>query len=302
MERMKAAEREKQNALELDYPLEAESLRAVRANLKRHGLVPGEVELPQPLPGLSTARMLVMDLLPGPKLIDGLRAYGAEYAAQQGTTLEAMEAEMKAKFEAGQMGSTAYKGPSARTIGAYRSLMRLKDWLFGTTSVLPLNAPRLIDQLMRVHGRQLLSDGLFQADPHGGNFLLLPDERIGLIDYGATKEFTRNERLSACALFAALHKRDVKMLQVRTRATRIVKRSRAALLRAHASHGERTRACPCRFATGHVRCRRLQVQVWQEGGDPQADGVWLRQLGRRRHGRQEYHPVHRRPQGGGPVV
>ena len=50
--------------------------------------------------------------------------------------------------------------------------------------VLPPNIPRVIDTLMRVHGVQLLADGIFQADPHGGNFLLLPDDRVGLIDFG----------------------------------------------------------------------------------------------------------------------
>lgn len=49
-------------------------------------------------------------------------------------------------------------------------------------------------------------------DPHGGNFMLLPDGRIGLIDFGATKKLTRNERLSACLLYAALARKDEKML------------------------------------------------------------------------------------------
>ena len=42
--------------------------------------------------------------------------------------------------------------------------------------------------------------------------MLLPDGRIGLIDYGATKRLTRNERLSACLLFAAVARMDEKML------------------------------------------------------------------------------------------
>ena len=47
-----------------------------------------------------------------------------------------------------------------------------------------------------------------QADPHGGNFLLLPDGRVGLIDFGATKRLTRGERLSACVLYAAIARGD----------------------------------------------------------------------------------------------
>ena len=52
-----------------------------------------------------------------------------------------------------------------------------------------------VDILMRVHGTQLLRDGVFNADPNGGNFLLLSDGRIGLLDFGATKRLTREERL-----------------------------------------------------------------------------------------------------------
>jgi hypothetical protein len=42
--------------------------------------------------------------------------------------------------------------------------------------------------------------------------MLLPDGRIGLIDFGATKQLTRNERLSVCLLYAALARNDAKML------------------------------------------------------------------------------------------
>ncbi len=41
-----------------------------------------------------------------------------------------------------------------------------------------------------------------------GNFLLLPDGRIGLIDYGATKRLTENERITSCVLYVALHRKD----------------------------------------------------------------------------------------------
>ena len=73
-------------------------------------------------------------------------------------------------------------------------------------------APRVMDTLMRVHGHELLVDGCFNADPHAGNFLLLPDDRIGLIDYGATKTLTREERLITCIMYAALARKDSQMI------------------------------------------------------------------------------------------
>ena len=65
-------------------------------------------------------------------------------------------------------------------------------------SALPPNAPRMMDLLMRVHGTQLLVDGCFNADTHAGNFLLMPDDRIALIDYGSTKRLQRSERRDVC--------------------------------------------------------------------------------------------------------
>ena len=56
-------------------------------------------------------------------------------------------------------------------------------------------------------------DGVFNADPHAGNFLLLDDGRVGLIDFGATKRLTRGERLVACVIYAALKRRDKEMVK-----------------------------------------------------------------------------------------
>ena len=42
--------------------------------------------------------------------------------------------------------------------------------------------------------------------------MLLPDGRIGFIDYGSTKRLTKNERISCCMLFAALARGDAQML------------------------------------------------------------------------------------------
>jgi aarF domain-containing kinase len=221
---------EKQNALELDYTIEAANLSLIHGNMSRHGFLPREVAVPLPVAGLSTRRMLVMQLLPGPKLVDGLRRYGAIAAAREGKTLEQLEAEMRARFEDGFV-PAKYEGPSAGTIAAYLRLMRARDFLLNVAvglynvslgwaggratyveSCLPPNAPRVIDTLMRVHGTQLLADGVFNADPHGGNFLMLPDDRIGLIDFGATKHLTEKERIGACVMFAALHRRDEQMM------------------------------------------------------------------------------------------
>jgi len=231
---------EDQNASELDYTNEAKNLLDIGTNMKKHGFMPKECMVPQPIAGLSTKRMLVMELLPGPKLIDGMRAYYAEYAKKQGTTLKKMETKMRKKLEKEGI-PDKYDGPSVAQIASYQKFMKIRDGLVnvfvvGTYNALvapivrkiapkksndegdgklkylktsiPPNTPRIVDSLMRIHGYQLLVDGMFNADPHGGNFLLLPDGRIGLIDYGATKRMTENERILACVMFAALKRKD----------------------------------------------------------------------------------------------
>jgi aarF domain-containing kinase len=48
---------------------------------------------------------------------------------------------------------------------------------------------RLAALLLSLFSRQTLVFGLLQADPHPGNFLFLPDGRIGLLDFGCVKRF-----------------------------------------------------------------------------------------------------------------
>ena len=43
-------------------------------------------------------------------------------------------------------------------------------------------------QIMRVVGRLLNSHRLFHADPNPGNYLMLPDGRLGLLDFGCVRE------------------------------------------------------------------------------------------------------------------
>ena len=38
--------------------------------------------------------------------------------------------------------------------------------------------------------------------------MLLPDGRIGMIDYGSVKRYSRNERLTMCLIYAALYRND----------------------------------------------------------------------------------------------
>ena len=56
--------------------------------------------------------------------------------------------------------------------------------------------------------RQLFEDGLFHADPHPGNFLLLPDGNIGLIDFGLVGRLSRQMREQLVILIVAVALKD----------------------------------------------------------------------------------------------
>ena len=206
---------EQQNEAELDYLNEAQNLIDVRTNMIRHGFSPSEVVVPQPNTELTTKRMLVMELLPGVKLIDGMRAYYSEYAKKQGTTLKRLETKMRRKLDKEGI-PDKYEGPSATKLATYQKLLYIRDgflnvFVIGLYNVcvaptmklfsskknknkssidntnnnndntnnndvddgkmkylhtsIPPNTPRIVDTLMRVHGYQLLVDGLFNADP-----------------------------------------------------------------------------------------------------------------------------------------
>lgn len=54
-----------------------------------------------------------------------------------------------------------------------------RRWLPLYEPNVPLNGAAIMDTLLKVSAHQIFVDGYVQADPHGGNFLLLPDGRIG---------------------------------------------------------------------------------------------------------------------------
>jgi predicted unusual protein kinase regulating ubiquinone biosynthesis (AarF/ABC1/UbiB family) len=72
-----------------------------------------------------------------------------------------------------------------------------------------IDGPALAETITAAFGHQIMVDGLFQADPHPGNLLLLPDGRVALLDFGLTKELPDALRVAFCRLVVAVATRDL---------------------------------------------------------------------------------------------
>src|ERR1700757_323858 len=73
------------------------------------------------------------------------------------------------------------------------------DRLLAANVDLKLTAERLLNNFLK----QIFQFGFYQADPHPGNFLVLPDNRIAFIDFGLVGHVTEAERLALADLFLA---------------------------------------------------------------------------------------------------
>ena len=72
-----------------------------------------------------------------------------------------------------------------------------------------IDTNRMIENLIEFYGDQLLIHGFFHADPHPGNFLIRPDARIVLLDYGMVMEITPELRQDLVRIVVAAVRSDV---------------------------------------------------------------------------------------------
>jgi aarF domain-containing kinase len=71
-----------------------------------------------------------------------------------------------------------------------------------------VNLGRALKTLVHVHGIQLLISGTYNADPHPGNVLILPDGRLGLLDYGMVGRMSSRDRKTVAETIMALSDND----------------------------------------------------------------------------------------------
>lgn len=76
----------------------------------------------------------------------------------------------------------------------------------------------LSNLLLDIHGHQIFHDGFFNGDPHPGNFLVLKDNSLGLIDYGQVKALTLIQRAVLAVLYKALYEDDMQTAMLANKA------------------------------------------------------------------------------------
>jgi len=211
---------EEQFKTEFDYKLEAKNADDIHKNLKKAGF---DVIVPKIYSELCTKSVLVMEeVWPSEPLIRALERQGEQMAIDQGITLAQLldeaAAKDKARLDAGIL-EDAYDAKAldqANTYFYYRDLVNsvgrtAYNWTVGLVAgqlEAPaassaagggpkiMNTARIIDQLLEVHGHEVLIDGCFNGDPHPGNILMVQKtQKLALIDYGQVKRIKPQTRI-----------------------------------------------------------------------------------------------------------
>jgi ubiquinone biosynthesis protein len=87
------------------------------------------------------------------------------------------------------------------------------DYVVGTkvSEVTPesgLDQEQIARNIIEAAFRQLFEDGLFHGDPHPGNILVLPGNRIALVDFGLVGRLSRAQQEALVTLIVAVALRD----------------------------------------------------------------------------------------------
>ncbi|KAH6565178.1 hypothetical protein BASA60_010008 [Batrachochytrium salamandrivorans] len=183
-------ELERQILKEFQFDKEAWALETVRKNIMPYYK---NIEIPTPIKEFSNKDILVMEYIPGVKLTDAVIADSERIAKRLNTTVDVLQT---GKF-------TTWMGVRHAAYAVldttWSATATVYNWTLGwvapnlSYAQKPIDIKSIFKTLVNVHGKQILIDGVFNGDPHPGNILVMPDGRLGLIDYGQVKTLTKKE-------------------------------------------------------------------------------------------------------------
>lgn len=216
---------ERQFLTEFDYRAEADNLDDVRATvMPKWGK---HVYIPAPHKELCTKEVLVMDEVPGKRLVDGIRDAFAAIARFKGVSASDLEALERKTIQGGSLTGQDLQQAATKT-RRLNALLSLQHALLAPIKILYnvsplrvvtgpvnrqpppklLNLGTLLQLLVDVHAYEIFETGVFNGDPHPGNIILMPDGRLGLIDYGQVKRIDLDVRRAYAKLILAVAKGD----------------------------------------------------------------------------------------------
>ncbi|KAL9182297.1 hypothetical protein ACHAXT_012949 [Thalassiosira profunda] len=139
---------------------------------------------------LGDKKMKLMNVL-GPTATAVLRTYASIRDGIENAALSAAKfaSKLRADFTKGELDLIA-------------------DSASGKKKRAKVNLGRALKTLVHVHGVQLLLSGTYNSDPHPGNILILPDGRLGLLDYGMVGRLSPTDRETVSKTILALSDRD----------------------------------------------------------------------------------------------
>ena len=207
-----AEEFEKQFLLEFDFERECWALETIRNNMKQVK----NVIVPEPLKEFTRNNLLVMEFVPGVKLVDAVYTQGSFMAQKMGFS-SLVEFQNKLYNPTWSFKFRFY-GLVFYNVALYRA-KKLFNAVFGSFYQIPpsnyyFDIFDIYNTLLDAHGKQFLIDGLFNGDPHPGNCLVTKDGKLGLIDFGQVKEISDLDRYYAAKLLLLLKQGDSKRDEV----------------------------------------------------------------------------------------
>ena len=217
---------------EFDYRIEAENLREMK-RLIEDGKFSDRVKIPEPKMEMCSKNALFMEEIEGVPLVRGVKESYERFLKATGKSADAnaMRHSANALLADEAKNETNFKDveETARATRKANAMIRAKFLLidepirlaynlsplrlvFGKSEKKPsatlVNLGDVLRTMLDVHAHEIFECGTFNGDPHPGNILLMPDGRLGLIDYGQTVRIDECARRAYAKLVLALLHED----------------------------------------------------------------------------------------------
>merc|ERR1719354_632909 len=216
----------KQYLRELDYTQEAKNLEELHDKIMSDDYWSSRVRVPELRKDLSTNRILTMSFLEGDRLLDVLTQRFGKLEGSLKNMLKRQQ-QVTENFRAEELNHSddaEMNKPQQSSWWRYISRMvidfvgvdflismsaTVMDLFYWTSNSAPgaksLNQLRdILDLVVEVHGFQMFNCMLFNADPHPGNLLITPDDKIGLLDFGQCKRIDHEQRKQLAQFFHSI--------------------------------------------------------------------------------------------------